>query len=86
MPGSRPRVDALEIAERILVLRGQRVMIDADLARLYDVSTARLNQQVRRNLRRFPADFAFRLTKQEHANLMLQSATSSWGGIRKPCL
>jgi hypothetical protein len=86
MPRSRARVDALKIAERILVIRGQRVLIDADLARLYDVPTARLNQQVRRNLRRFPADFAFHLTKQEHANLMLQSATSSWGGIRKPPL
>ena len=77
------RRDAVEIAQRIFVLRGQRVMLDADLARLYGVPTARLNQQVRRNRRRFPEDFAFQLTKQELANLMLQFATSSWGGRRK---
>jgi hypothetical protein len=72
------------IAQRILVLRGQRVLLDADLAELYGVPTSRLNQQVRRNRKRFPADFIFQVTNQEHANLMLQFATSSWGGTRKP--
>jgi hypothetical protein len=72
------------VADTILVLRGQRVMLDADLARLYGVTTARLNQQVRRNAQRFPADFAFQLTDEEYGNLMLQNATSSWGGRRKP--
>lgn len=53
------------IQSRILVLRGQRVMIDADLAALYGVPTKRLNEQVRRNARKFPEDFVFRLTREE---------------------
>lgn len=83
MPAAPLKHDPLAIAQRILVIRGQRVMLDADLARLYRVSTSRLNQQLRRNRKRFPEDFAFQLTKNELANLMLQSATSSWGGSRK---
>jgi len=86
MPSSTRADIQLEIAQRILVLRGQRVMLDADLARLYGVSTSRLNEQVRRNLDRFPADFAFRLTKHELAILMSHFAASSWGGRRKPPL
>lgn len=76
------------IGRRILSLRGRRVILDADLATLYGVSTRRLNEQVRRNRGRFPADFAFLLTKAEFANLMSQSAISSsgWGGRRKPPL
>src|SRR5688500_4563675 len=74
---------AERIAGRILSLRGRRVILDADLAALYAVETRRLNEQVRRNLRRFPDDFVFRLTKQEVANLKSQIATSSWGGKRK---
>jgi hypothetical protein len=70
------------IAARILVVRGQRVMIDSDLARLYGVSAKRFNEQVRRNLGRFPPDFMFQLEKQEFANLKSQFATSSWGGRR----
>ena len=54
-----------EIADLIYVVRGHRVMLDSDLARLYGVSTKRLNEQVRRNLLRFPDDFAFRLTGDE---------------------
>jgi hypothetical protein len=66
------------------MLRGQKVLLDADLANLYGVSTARLNQQVRRNLQRFPEDFAFVLSQEEFENLKLQFATSSsWGGRRK---
>jgi hypothetical protein len=86
MSSKSPKIDASRIAQRILLLRGQRVLLDADLAKLYQVPTARLNQQVRRNHGRFPDDFAFQLTKQELAHLMLQSATSSWGGRRKPPL
>ena len=71
------------IANRIVVLRGQRVMLDADLAALYGVTTKRLNEQVRRNLERFPSDFMFQLTNQEVAILKSQFATSSWGGKRK---
>ena len=84
MPSPTRADDPTGIAQRILVLRGQRVLLDADLAELYGVSTSRLNQQVRRNRKRFPADFIFQITNQELANLMLQFATSSWGGTRKP--
>ena len=78
---SRPNPD--EISGRIFAIRGQRVMLDSDLARLYGVRTERLNQQIRRNRERFPGDFAFQLGKQELANLILQFARSSWGGHRK---
>lgn len=71
------------IAQSILILRGQRVLLDADLAALYNVETRRLNEQVRRNRDRFPADFIFELTDEEFANLKSQFATSSWGGRRK---
>jgi ORF6N domain len=73
------------IAGSILVLRGQRVLLDAELAALYGVTTARLNQQVRRNRERFPDDFLFELTAEEFAALMLQNATSKAGrgGRRK---
>jgi hypothetical protein len=73
------------IEQLIFLIRGQKVMLDADLARIYGVTTARLNQQVKRNLDRFPTDFMFRLTKREFSNLMLQIATSSssYGGRRK---
>lgn len=76
------------IARSILILRGRRVLLDAELATLYNVKTARLNQQVRRNLRRFPSDFMFQLTADEHSALMLQNATSKpgRGGRRKPPL
>lgn len=70
---------------KILTIRGQRVILDADLAKLYGVETKRLNEQVRRNSDRFPDDFAFVLTRQEVANLKSQIATSSLahGGKRK---
>ena len=76
------------IEDRIYVLRGKRVMLDSDLAGLYGVTTSRLNEQISRNLDRFPEDFAFKLDKQEVANLMSQIATSSLnqrrhGGRRK---
>lgn len=61
----------------IRIVRGQRVILDSDLARLYGVPTKRLNQQVRRNKRRFPADFAFALTAQEVGLKRLQFATAS---------
>jgi hypothetical protein len=83
---SQDAVPIETIAQTILVLRGQKVILDADLARLYGVTTTRLNQQVRRNSERFPADFVFQLTEDELENLMLQNATSSWGGRRKPPL
>ena len=58
------------IAARIVVIRGQRVMIDADLAALYGVTTKQLNQQVKRNVGRFPAEFAFRLTATERTEVV----------------
>ena len=59
---------------RILLLRGQRVMLDADLAALYGIPTGRFNEAVRRNLARFPTDFMFQLTNQELAALRSQIA------------
>ena len=58
-------------------------MLDEDLAELYQVTTGRLNEQVKRNITRFPPDFMFQLTEEEFANLKSQNATSSWGGRRK---
>lgn len=72
-----------KIAARIYAIRGERVMLGADLAMLYGVETKALTQAIRRNSARFPRDFAFVLTKQEFANLKSQIVTSSWGGIRK---
>lgn len=71
------------ISQRILIVRGHKVLLDSDLAALYGVETRRLNEQVRRNRERFPSDFLIELTAQDVANLMSQIATSSWGGRRK---
>jgi DnaJ-domain-containing protein 1 len=75
-------VSAGSLAARIVLLRGQRVLLDADLAQLYSVETKRLNEQVKRNCKRFPPDFAFVLTAEEFAHLKPQIAASSWGGRR----
>ena len=72
-----------DITRAILVLRGRRVLLDAELAVLYGVTTRRLNEQLRRNRKRFPDDFLFELTTEEFANLKSRFATSSWGGRRK---
>jgi hypothetical protein len=74
------------ITRSILVLRGNRVLLDAELAALYGVTTRPMNEQVRRNRRRFPADFLLEPTAEECANLKSHFATSSWGGRRKPPL
>jgi hypothetical protein len=71
------------ISNKIYFIRGQKVLLDFDLAHLYGVETRRLNEQVKRNISRFPSDFMFQLTEIELENLMSQIATSSWGGIRK---
>jgi hypothetical protein len=68
-----------EIAERIHVLRGSRVVLDADLAAFYGSTTSRFNEQVRRNLKRFPADFMFQLEKDEFDSLRSQIATLKTG-------
>lgn len=76
----------LRIAEpAIHLIRGQRVMLDSDLASIYGTSTMRLNEQFRRNRKRFPSDFAFVLTHEEFTNLISQIAISkSHGGRRRP--
>ena len=70
------------IEKRILLLRGQKVMLDTDLAELYGVETGALKRAVKRNRERFPEDFMFELTFQEVGILRCQIGTSSWGGQR----
>ncbi len=71
------------IATKILEIRGKRVMLDKDLAKLYGVTTFNLNKAVKRNLERFPNDFMYQLTSQEFKNLIFHFGISSWGGRRK---
>jgi ORF6N domain len=71
------------IAQSIYLIRGQRVMLSRDLAVLYGVAVKVLNQAVKRNAMRFPADFVFQLKAEELANLKSQFVTSSWGGPRR---
>ena len=68
---------AKKVDSKILVLRDQKVILDAELAALYGVSVKRLNEQIKRNAKRFPADFLFRLSPAEYQNLRSQNATSS---------
>ena len=73
-----------QIKSKIHDIRGMKVMLDADLAELYETETRNLKRQVTRNKERFPDDFAFQLTREEFDNLRSQSGTSSWGGTRYP--
>lgn len=76
-------MDELVIIEnKIYEIRGQKVMLDFDLAEMYQVETKNLNKAVKRNIERFPEDFMFQLTSEEMANLRFQIGTSSWGGTR----
>ena len=68
--------DLIQIQNLIYVIRGQKVMLDSDLAMLYEVETKVLNQAVKRNLERFPLDFMFQLTKDEYEVLRSQIVTS----------
>ncbi len=70
------------IQNKIYEIRGYKVILDKDLAQMYEVTTANLNKAVKRNLGRFPQDFMFQLNDEEY-NLIFQNGTSSWGGIRK---
>jgi len=70
------------IESKIFILRGKRIMLDQDLAKLYQVETKALKRAVKRNIYRFPLDFAFQLTSEELKNLRRQFGTSSWGGQR----
>jgi len=70
------------IQSKIHEIRGYRVMLDFDLAEIYEIPTKVLKQAVKRNIRRFPSDFMFELTSKEFTNLRSQFVTSSWGGVR----
>ncbi|MCX5655280.1 MAG: ORF6N domain-containing protein [Planctomycetota bacterium] len=83
MGHNKSMIPVERIERCILMVRGHKVILDRDLARMYGVSTGNLNKAVTRNLDRFPADFMFRLTRKEFENLKFHSGTSSWGGIRK---
>ncbi|HET7732357.1 MAG TPA: ORF6N domain-containing protein [Paludibacter sp.] len=76
-------MELIHIQNKIYVIRGQKVMLDRDLAEMYGVETRVLNQAVKRNTERFPEDFMFQLNDIEYQNLISQIVTSSWGGTRK---
>lgn len=80
---SRAIIPATKIAQSIHIVRGQKVIFDFDLARLYFVATGNLNKAVSRNRNRFPADFMFRITAKEAEGLIFQFGISSWGGRRR---
>lgn len=80
---SKLAVPTERIERRILLVRGHKVMLSTDLAELYGVAPRVLVQAVKRNYERFPDDFVFQLTKEEHGNLKSQFVTSSWGGARR---
>ncbi|WP_419763517.1 MAG: ORF6N domain-containing protein [Arcobacter sp.] len=73
---------SVQIQSKIYHIRNKQVMIDSDLAVMYEVQTKRLKEQVNRNIERFPDDFMFQLTSEEFEILRSQNATSSWGGRR----
>jgi hypothetical protein len=70
------------VTSKIYIVRNKRIMLDRDLAELYEVETKVLNQAVRRNIERFPEEFMFHLTREEFEILRSQFVTSSWGGTR----
>ena len=71
------------IQSKIYVVRGQKVMLDFELAEIYGYTTTRFNEQVKNNIEKFDEDFMFQLSKEEFENLMSKKSTSSWGGRRK---
>jgi len=75
-------VAAKQIEQRIFMIRGQKVILDRDLAELYEVETKQVKRAVRRNMERFPDDFMFELTRKEFENLRRHFGASSWGGTR----
>ena len=76
-------VEVSQVQQLIHIIRGERVILDRDLAMLYGVDVAQLNRQVKRNIERFPEDFMFLLDNQELADLRCQNGISSWGGDRR---
>jgi hypothetical protein len=81
---NQPTIPEEIILSKIYLIRGQKVMLDQDLAILYGVDTKQVKRQVRRNISRFPSDFMFELNEKELGILRSQSGTSSWGGTRYP--
>ena len=71
------------LRSKIYMVRGQKVMLDFELAEIYGYTTTRFNEQVKNNMQKFDEDFMFELTKEEFENLMSKKSTSSWGGRRK---
>ncbi len=84
MAGRKSIIPAERIEKAIYLIRGQKVLLDQDLARLYDVTTGNLNKAVKRNGERFPKDFTFQLSWQEFTDLKFQTGRASWGGRRSP--
>ena len=86
MAKAKQELQALVIEQKILnkiyIIRGEKVMLDRDLAELYGVETKVFNQSIKRNIERFPKDFMFALSEKEWQNLRSQFVTSSWGGTR----
>ena len=82
MKSENQLISTKNIQERIFTIRGVQVILDSDLAEMYQVPTGRINEQVKRNIERFPEDFMFQLTEHEWQNLKSQNAIASWGGRR----
>lgn len=78
------KISVETVITKIYIIRDKKVMLDKDLAELYDVTTGNLNKAVGRNLKRFPKDFMFELTKVEFEELKSHISTTTWGGTRKP--
>ncbi len=84
MPKKKQEIIKLELIQsKIYTIRNHKVMLDKDLAELYEVTTGNLNKAVKRNIKRFPKTFMFQLTKEEFNNLKFHFGTSSWGGTHK---
>ena len=81
MTKKRTKLSHRPIEQSIMMLRGQKVILDSDLANLYGVEVRALNQQIKRNADRFPQDFAFQLTEEEFKHLKSQIVISSHGGL-----
>ena len=81
---NNPVIPNEHITGKIYLVRNKKVMLDEDLAELYNVTTGNLNKAVKRNIARFPDDFMFQLTKEEFDNLLFHIGRSSWGGRRTP--
>lgn len=77
-----PAIPNEVISSKIYLIREKKIMLDKDLALLYGVTTGNLNKAVKRNIKRFPNDFMFQLTKHDFENLKFQFGISSWGGTR----